>query len=118
MPGAGYIVIDSVEPVQLEALSDEDAKLDGFPNAAALRAELYDIYAKEIENGVQAFRVRFTRLPEAEQIRIKNERKILKEQQKQSDAKKPYKKKKRTHYEKTMDKLKKMVDDSQEPNSK
>lgn len=113
IPGVGYIMIDSVDPVALEKLSDEDARLDGFPNAAALQKELRTIYGEKIQNGFQAFRIRFTRLPESEQIRIRQERQKFKAQQKKSGVGKS-RSKKRTHYEKTMEKLKKMVDDAQE----
>lgn len=106
-------MIDSVEPVQLDALNDDDAKLDGFPNADALRAELHAIYEDKIQKGFQAFRVRFTRLPEEEQVRITQERKAIKEK----EQKFKLKKKKRTHYEKTMDKLKNMVENAEKRNN-
>ena len=42
IPGAGYIRVLSVEPVELAALTDDDARPDGFASADALRHELAD----------------------------------------------------------------------------
>ncbi len=98
IPGVGYITIDAVDPILLDDLTDADARLDGFPDAASLREELHTLYAKELQLGFQAFRVRFTRLPEAEQLRIKAERKKQKELLQQE-------KNSKEHYEKTMKKL-------------
>jgi hypothetical protein len=64
IPGAGYIRIESVEPVELAALSDADAIPDGFATADALRAELASIYAKELEQNKRLFRVCFRLTPE------------------------------------------------------
>ena len=97
IPGVGYITIDSVGVVRLEDLTDADAQLDGFPTADDLRTELHALYEEEIQKGFQAFQVRFTRLPEEEQIRIRAERKKQKEEQKA--------KKHLEHYENTMKKL-------------
>jgi len=79
IPGAGYIMIESVDLIRLDELTDMDARLDGFSDAAALQAEIHSLYAEELQQGFQAFRVRFTRLPEEEQQRIKRERKQQKE---------------------------------------
>ena len=101
IPGAGYIRIDSVDRILLDELTDTDARLDGFPDAAALRAELHTLYAEELRQGFQAYRVRFTRLPEAEQERIQRERKKQKEQLQE--------KIRAEQYEKTMKKLREIV---------
>jgi len=101
IPGAGYIMIDSVDPIRLDELTDADAKLDGFPDAVALQAELRTLYAEELQQGFQAFRVRFTRLPEEDQRRIQKERKKQKESLKD--------KIRVEQYEKTMKKLRKIV---------
>lgn len=58
-PGIGYLRITGVERVDLEALSDADAVLDGFANAVELKAELSEIYAEKLADGYQAFRVSF-----------------------------------------------------------
>ncbi len=87
IPGAGYISVDSVDPIALEELSDADAAPDGFASAESLRAELLSLYPTEIAAGYQAYRVRFTLLPKKEQRRITAERKREKEIERQkSDA--------------------------------
>jgi len=57
IPGAGYIRIDQVEQVSLEALTDADAVPDGFATADQLRQELDNLYAEKIAAGYQAYRV-------------------------------------------------------------
>ncbi|MCL2306399.1 MAG: ASCH domain-containing protein [Planctomycetaceae bacterium] len=101
IPGVGYIMIDSVDPIRLDELTDADARLDGFPDATSLQAELQILYAEELQRGFQAFRVRFTRLPEKEQQRIKLERKKQKESLKD--------KIRVEQYEKTMKKLREIA---------
>ncbi|MBA4018100.1 MAG: hypothetical protein C0483_13085 [Pirellula sp.] len=59
IPGVGYIWVTAVDPVRLEELTDEDARLDGFPTAAALLAEIQALYAEQLADGHQAYRVRF-----------------------------------------------------------
>lgn len=59
VPGVGYIRIETVDPVELHALTDEDARPDGFPTADALRAEIAALYAKYPNRDQQAFRIRF-----------------------------------------------------------
>ena len=59
IPGIGAVRITLVEPVELDRLTDADARPDGFPTAAALRAEIQAIYAEKLREGYQAFRVRF-----------------------------------------------------------
>jgi len=61
IPGIGPIRITTVEEVDVEALTDEDAIPDGFPNAAALKKELRTIYGDRLRNGHRAFRVAFER---------------------------------------------------------
>ena len=101
IPGAGYIMIDSVDLIRLDELTDTDAKLDGFPDATSLQAEIQELYADERRQGFQAYRVRFTRLPEKEQQRIQKERQKEKERLQDGTRK--------GQYEKTMKKLRKMV---------
>jgi hypothetical protein len=60
IPGAGYIDVLAVDAIALEALTDDDARPDGFASATALRAELAALYADELAAGYQAYRVRFT----------------------------------------------------------
>lgn len=66
IPGAGYIRIDRVEEVELEALTDVDAIPDGFATADALRAELHQLCGDKLAAGHQAFRVVFHLLDEQE----------------------------------------------------
>ena len=94
-------MIDSVDLIQLDELTDKDALLDGFPDAAALRAEILTLYEEELQQGFQAYRVRFTRLPEKEQQQIQAERKMQKEQL--------LEKKRGQQYEKTMKKLRELA---------
>jgi hypothetical protein len=65
IPGVGYIRIDAVEQVELDALDDADARLDGFETADALRREIREIYAEKLAADHRAFRVRFHHLPGA-----------------------------------------------------
>jgi hypothetical protein len=59
IPGIGHIRILSVEPVDIDALTDADAIPDGFPTAAALQNELWTIYGDKLADGYQAFRIAF-----------------------------------------------------------
>jgi hypothetical protein len=59
VPGVGYIHITSVEPVDIESLSDADAIPDGFPTASALQHELRMIYGDKLAQGYKAFRIVF-----------------------------------------------------------
>jgi hypothetical protein len=59
IPGVGYIRITEIDPVQLEELTDDDARLDGFASAAALLAEVHSLYADRLAEGYRAFRLRF-----------------------------------------------------------
>lgn len=63
IPGAGYIQIAAVDEVALDRLTDDDARLDGFDSAAALRLEIQQLYPKQLAAGYRAFRIRFTLLP-------------------------------------------------------
>jgi hypothetical protein len=59
IPGAGYIVIEQVEQVEIDQLTDADAVPDGFPTADALRHELNSIYGDKLAAGYGAYRVVF-----------------------------------------------------------
>jgi hypothetical protein len=60
IPGIGHIQIDSVEPVDIDALTDAAAIPDGFPTAAALQTELRTIYGEKLAQGYKAFRITFS----------------------------------------------------------
>jgi hypothetical protein len=59
IPGVGHIHVTTVEEVELDQLSDADARPDGFENAEMLRAELARLYPKQLAAGYQAYRIRF-----------------------------------------------------------
>lgn len=63
IPGVGYIRIGSVEQVEIDELTDADARPDGFPTAEALRAEIHAIYSQYADRGQQAYRIKFTLAP-------------------------------------------------------
>ena len=67
IPGAGYIRVRSVEPVEIASLTDADARPDGFESAAALRHELATLYADQLAAGYRAYRICFELLPAKEQ---------------------------------------------------
>jgi hypothetical protein len=58
-PGLGWLTIDGVEPVDLEALGDADARADGFDTAAGLRDVLLSLYPRYAADGKRWFRVSF-----------------------------------------------------------
>ncbi len=59
IPGAGYIRVLRVEEVQLDRLTDQDAKPDGFSSAEELRQEIEQLYPEKLAAGYRAFRVVF-----------------------------------------------------------
>jgi hypothetical protein len=59
-PGVGWLAIESVESVELEALSDADAAADGFDSRARLMAALHSFYPDQAGDGKQWFMIRFT----------------------------------------------------------
>ena len=81
IPGVGYIQITEVAAVPLAELTEDDARLDGFLNLAALFAEIERLYPAGLSGGEQSFRVRFRVLSPDEQalaIQEKEEKKRLK----------------------------------------
>ncbi|MEX2114064.1 MAG: ASCH domain-containing protein, partial [Pirellulales bacterium] len=75
IPGAGYIRVTAVEPVDVVGLTDFDALPDGFDSAKALRRELDRLYAEQLQAGYRAYRVCFELLAEVEQAAAVAERK-------------------------------------------
>ena len=59
IPGAGYIRVTAVDEVQLDALTDEDARPDGFKTADQLREEIARLYPQQMADGHRAYRVVF-----------------------------------------------------------
>ena len=74
--GVGYIRIESVERIELDQLTDDDAVLDGFSTADLLREEIYALYGKDAMKKLKAYKIRFTVCSESEQERIKEEREM------------------------------------------
>jgi hypothetical protein len=62
IPGVGPIHVTLVEPVEIDALTDDDAIPDGFASANALQQELRTIYGDKIASGHKAFRIAFERV--------------------------------------------------------
>jgi hypothetical protein len=58
-PGLGWLAIERVEPVDLDALADADALADGFDTLTDLRVVLLALYPDHASDGKQWFRVRF-----------------------------------------------------------
>ena len=81
IPGAGYVRIAAVEKVELEELTDDDARLDGFDTADALREEIRRLYPNRVDAGYQAYRVVFELLPEGEQKKQGGQKKQTDEKQ-------------------------------------
>jgi len=67
IPGSGYVRIAAVDQVQLDELTDDDARPDGFDTAEQLRAELQKLYPEGPADGQQAYRIVFELLPQEEQ---------------------------------------------------
>ena len=67
IPGAGYIRVTAVDEVQLDALTDDDARPDGFETADLLREEIAKLYPKQLADGHQAYRIVFHLLPPDQQ---------------------------------------------------
>jgi hypothetical protein len=69
IPGAGYIRITGVAEVELGALTDDDARPDGFETADSLREEIARLYPQQIAEGYKAFKISFQLLPPEEQVK-------------------------------------------------
>ena len=59
IPGVGAIRLTLVEEVELERLSDADARPDGFASADELRAEIARLYPQQLAAGYRAYRIVF-----------------------------------------------------------
>ncbi len=78
IPGAGYIHVESVEPVDLDSLTAEDARRDGFASVGELRAEIDRLYADMPTDSHRPYRIVFRLLPPEEQERCAAERREAK----------------------------------------
>jgi hypothetical protein len=59
IPGAGHIRVLAVDPIELDQLTDADARPDGFDTADQLRAEIEQLYPDQLAAGYRAYRIRF-----------------------------------------------------------
>jgi len=59
IPGVGLIRILAVEQVELDQLTDDDARPDGFDSIELLLAEIERLYPQQIADGHRAYRIRF-----------------------------------------------------------
>lgn len=66
IPGAGYIRVLSVDEVDLDELTEDDARRDGFASLEALRAEIEGLYGPQIAAGYRAYRVCFRLMAKGE----------------------------------------------------
>ena len=64
IPGVGYIRVTAVEEVELDRLTDADARPDGFESADLLRAEIARLYPQQLAAGYRAYRIVFELAPE------------------------------------------------------
>jgi len=64
IPGVGPIRLCRVEEVDLDRLTDADARPDGFETAGALRAEIARLYPRQLSEGYRAYRIVFALAPE------------------------------------------------------
>lgn len=64
IPGFGPVRITAVEPIELDRLTDADARPDGFETADELREELRRLYDEAALAERGAFRVVFERAAE------------------------------------------------------
>lgn len=58
-PGLGWLAIDAVEAVELDALDEADANSDGFTTVLQMRRQLKSLYPNHVDDGKRWFRVRF-----------------------------------------------------------
>ena len=59
IPGIGPIRIGTVEQIELDDLTEEDATRGGMESLEALRSEFDTIYSEKLEQGYMIFRITF-----------------------------------------------------------
>ena len=57
--GVGWLMIESVEQIDLKSLPDRDAKSDGFTSRRVMFARLRSLYPECGNDGMNWYRVRF-----------------------------------------------------------
>jgi hypothetical protein len=55
----GHIRLTAVDEVDLAQLTDADARPDGFETADQLRAEIAQLYPRQLAEGYRAYRIVF-----------------------------------------------------------
>jgi hypothetical protein len=60
-PGVGWLRVATVEPVELSALREPDARSDGFGSLAEMLTALSALYPDHATDGKRWFRVAFSR---------------------------------------------------------
>jgi len=58
-PAFGFLAIHAVDQIELDQLTDADAKADGFETATALRTALFALFPDHATDGKKWFRVVF-----------------------------------------------------------
>ncbi len=109
VPGVGYISITDVAPIDLAQLTDADAVPDGFATADLLRAEVQNLYAKEMAAGFQAYRIRFSVFPPDVQASMKAEKQRLKAAQK-AQSQQEQDKSRQQEVDKNLEKLRQLAE--------
>ncbi len=61
IPGFGRIRLTAVDEVELDRLTDADARPDGFETADQLRAEIAKLYPEQLAAGYRAYRIVFAK---------------------------------------------------------
>jgi hypothetical protein len=58
-PGIGWLLVDSVDAIELDQLTAADARADGFATLKAMRKTLFEFYPGHAADGRNWFRVVF-----------------------------------------------------------
>lgn len=69
-PGVGELILQAVEPVQWESLTDADARADGFASMSELTRVIRRIYPNLEQDGKSWFRIKFRPSPAARKRRL------------------------------------------------
>lgn len=58
-PGVGWLKIEAVDAVELGALNDDDARVDGFESLHEMLEALREMYPAQDDDGKRWFRIGF-----------------------------------------------------------
>lgn len=67
IPGVGYILVEAVDDIVVAALTEADARLDGFASLGECLSELNALYTNMPDDEHRLYRVRFRLLDDDEQ---------------------------------------------------